>query len=33
MSDTEMMLLALVALAIIYFGFIKDDKKKDKDKD
>ena len=32
MSDTEMMLLALVALAIIYFGFIKDDKK-DKDKD
>jgi hypothetical protein len=31
MSDTEMMLLALVALAIIYFGFIKKDKDKEKD--
>jgi hypothetical protein len=30
MSDTEMMIAALVALAVIYFLFIKkDDKKKD----
>jgi preprotein translocase subunit YajC len=30
MSDTEMMIAALVALAVVYFLFIKkDDKKKD----
>jgi preprotein translocase subunit YajC len=31
MSDTEMMIAAVVALAIIYFLFIKKDKKEDKD--
>jgi hypothetical protein len=29
MSDTEMMIAALVALAVIYFLFIKKDDKKD----